>query len=444
MNLASIKEQVVLRDGRSVDISVRYPRRVGAATLAGTATLVLLWSLLAPIQAAVLAHAVVVVKDNRKTVQHLEGGIVSEILVREGQYVDAGQVLLKLSDTQFGAELDTVLSRYFSALAAEARLLAEQALQESVQYPQSLLESVDPRASEAIHTQTTIFEARSLSRSGEHELLRQKIDQLESKLVGLESLKAGKLALIKSYSDEIRDYEDLLREGYSDRTRLREMQRSVALLEAEAAEHEASASTISIEIGETELQLLQMDKDFLASVADELGAVQEKVSDFEERVRALTDKVRRTTIHSPVAGRILDMETHTIGGVILGGEPILQVVPDDQVFVLDCKVMPTDVDRLIVGQTTNIRFSAFNSRDTPVVDGFLIDVSPDVLIDPDMGRPYYAAKVEVAENAYNQLGDFVLIPGMPAEVLIHTGKRSLLQYLWSPVGNSLARAMIND
>ena len=430
--------------GLEVDISPRKPRLVGMWTIFLVFGVFGTWSAVAPLQSAALASGTVEVRDNRKTVQHLEGGIIDVMLVREGDYVNEGQPIIKLDETQDRAQLGITMGQYLAAKAEEARLLAEQAGEPAIGFPDELVASDDTRAKGAMRSQENVFATREKSRTGQEKVLEQKIEQLRSRITGISSLKAGKMELIGSYNQEIADYQKLLERGFSDKVRLREMQREVAKLMSEVADNEASIAEAEIEIGETELEILQLDRSFQAQVADELGDVQTTLFDLEERRRALTDKLERTTILAPVAGVILDMSVTTIGGVVRPGEPILDVVPETDELIVNAQLAPADIDRVRKGQFADIRFTSFNTRTTPVIEGELIGLSADILTDQYTGTPYYSARVEVTEKGMGMLGDLELVPGMPAEVLIKTGSRTLFQYLTAPVTDAFARSMIEE
>lgn len=403
------------------------------------------WAALAPLDSAALAPGVVTVKSFRKTVQHLEGGIVKEIFVREGKQVKEGELLLVLDDTQARAELEILRGQRFAAVASEARLKAERDERDEIRFPE-LLKVDDQRAREAMLSERQQFDARNLAKSGEIEVLEQRIGQLEAQVSGLQALIASKRELLNSYEEEIRDNKALLSEGYVDKQRLRDVQRQKASLNGEVAEHNASIAGINVQIGETRLQILQLKKDFRARVVEQLAEVQTRVFDLEERVTAINDRVSRSEIYAPVAGMVLGMTTHTVGGVISPGTPILDIIPEGDELIIEAELSPSDIDRVSVGMLADIRFSAFKSATTPVIEGRVVNISADRLVNEQTGMPYYQARVEVTEVGKEKLaaGDLTLLPGMPSEVLVNTGARTLLEYLVAPATNAFARSMIED
>ena len=403
-----------------------------------------LWSTIAPLQSAALAPGKVMVKGSRKSIEHLEGGIVAKLPVRDGETVEAGDLLILLDDTQARAQLEITMGQYFAVKATESRLLAERDDLNSVVYPEIIADSIDPRAADAVASQNQVFVARRNAHEGEIAVLRQRVSQLGEQVRGIEALRDGKKKLVSSYAEEIRDYSELLEEGYADKQRLRELERNLARTEGEVAEHISTIAQLEIQVGETQLEILQLQKEFHTSVVDELGKTQIEVYDLEERIRASADKAERTEIRSPVAGVVVGKTVTTEGEVIGPGEPLMFIVPQSEELIIEAQVSPIDIDRVHNGQSADIRFSAFKSTTTPVIDGTVVSVSADALTDDQQGTSYYLARVEVTAEGYEMLNELVLVPGMPAEVLINTGSRTLFQYLTQPIRNAFARSLIED
>jgi len=426
----------------SVDTSDRKPRRLGMLIILVVFGGFGLWSLLAPLDSAALAPGVVKVEGNRKALQHLEGGIVSEIRVSDGEYVEEGQVLLVLDDTQARAELGIVTGQYFFARALESRLSSERDDLEEVRFADDLLQEPGPRTQGAMRNEIEIFNARRNDRLGEQNVLEQRIVQLQSQIQGLESLVAAKDEVAVSLSEEIEDLNALLSEGYVDKQRLRELQRSRSNVLGEIADHGAAISGARVRIGETELEILQLNKRFITEVVDQLAGAQTEVYDLAERMTAIRDRLARTELKAPAEGLVLGMNTHTIGGVVRAGDTLLEVVPAAPDLVIDARVSPMDIDRVQVGTKADIRFSAF--KNTWTIVGTLEKLSADSFVDEQTGASYYSAKIVISEEEKARLGSLQLLPGMPAEVLINTGSRTLFQYLVTPASNMFARSMIED
>lgn len=422
----------------------RPARRIGYLILLLTLGSFTLWSYLAPIDSAALAPGYVAVKSHRRTVQHLEGGIVSQLMVRDGDEVKQGDVLLVLDDTQLKAQLEIYRGQYISALALEARLIAERDELPKVVYPEELSDLADPRNVEARHGQDQIFRARKNTHDGEISVLKQRINQLQSKIEGLRAQRSSTQALARSLAEEIKDLRELLSEGFADKQRLRELERNHTNAEGRIAELTAEIATAEMQIGETRLQILQIEKQFHEDIVNKLGEVQVQLFNLREQLRAGEDRVARTVIRAPVDGMVLGVSVHTIGGVIRPGEPILDIVPHKEELVIMAQVSPIDIDRVSVGLEAEVRFSAFKQAITPKMYGKVITLSADRLVDEKTGYPYYQAQIELTPESFEKLGNLQLVPGMPAEVLINTGERTLVEYLMQPLTNAFARAFIED
>jgi membrane fusion protein, epimerase transport system len=402
-----------------------------------------LWATLAPIEGAAHAPGTVTVKSYKKIVQHLEGGIVSEIRVRNGDLVNAGDPLLILDNTQSLSQLEIVNTLFAADKAVEARLIAERDGLSAVSYP-PILSNSDFNAFAEIDAQSQIFDARRITLQGSVEVLQQRIEQLHSSLVGLRAVKESKEELARSYDDELQDVRALLEDGFSNRTRLRELERNSASFKGEAAELTASISSTEIQVGETRLQILQQEKEFRNDVIGQLAETQSRLKDSVERINALQDVVSRTVVRAPVTGVVNGMQIHTEGGVVRAASEIAQIVPQSEELIIEARLSPLDIDRVSEGQEALIRFSTFSRNAVPTIFGTVISISADSFIDEFTGASYYTTRIEVNSNSMEDLSDLALIPGMPAEAFISSGSRTLLQYLFKPLSNSIARSLIED
>jgi len=423
--------------------SDRKARAAGLAIVLITFGLFGGWATFAPLESAALAPGVVTVQSYRKTVQHLEGGIVKELHSRDGDMVRAGDPLIVLDDTQIRAEYGMTRSQLVAAQAMEARLRAERDGVDQIDFG-DMLESESKRAIEAREGETQVFNARRGSRLGEVSVLEKRIGQLNEQISGLQSMINTKRSLENSYKNEISELKQLLSEGYVDKQRLLEQERKLDMLRAEVADHQSEITKTQLQISETELQVLQLNKDFNSEVVGQLSEVQTKVFDLREKMAALEDRLSRVVIRAPEDGMILGMKVHTIGGVVSPATPLLDIVPSISDLIVEAQVSPIDIDRVSAGKSADIRFSAFNSATTPVIQGEVRHVSADRLINEETGMPYYLARVALTEEGSRALGSLKLQPGMPAEVLINTGERTMLQYLMQPATDAFARSMIED
>ncbi|WP_010323487.1 HlyD family type I secretion periplasmic adaptor subunit [Marinobacterium stanieri] len=435
-----------IREGKfELDVSDKKPKLIGLLILFVTFGMFGTWAAVAPLDSAALAPGVVTVKTYRKTIQHLEGGIVEQINVRDGDQVEAGDVLLVLDDTQARAELGIVRGQMIASQALESRLKAERDQLEKIEFPGSFDEQ-DQRVEEAVLSERQVFQARMNSHLGEVEVLEQRMTQIDEQIRGLEAIIRSKKELMSSYNDEIKDLSELLSDGFVDKQRLRDLERQVSNLEGEMADHRSSIAQAKMKQGETRLSILQLKKDFHTDVVNQLSEVQSTLFDLRERERALMDRAERTEVRAPEAGMVLGMTVHTVGGVVQSGAPILDIVPAASDLVIEAQVSPIDIDRVSAGKLADIRFSAFKSATTPVIEGQVEQISADRLTNEETGMPYYLARVELTEEGRSNLeaANLVLVPGMPSEVLINTGERTLLEYLVQPATNAFARSLIED
>lgn len=423
--------------------SDRKIRRLGLVIVGVTFGLFGTWAALAPLDGAVYAPGVVTVQTYRKTVQHLEGGIVKEVLVHDGNIVKRDDPLIVLDDAQLRFEYEMTRSQLIAAKAMEARLKAERDALPAIDFGE-IADLASTRGKEARQSETQVFNARQGSRQGQIAVLRERIGQLNQQIGGLEAVIDAKLQLEKSYSGEISELSDLLKQGFVDKQRLVEQERKLGMLKSEVADHRATINRARLQINETQLQILQVDKDFNSEVAKQLAEVQTKIYDLREKSSSLEDRLSRIVIRAPESGMVIGMTVHTVGGVVHPGTPLLDIVPSISELIIEAQVPPVDIDRIAIGKRADIRFSAFNAATTPVIEGEVASVSADRLVNEKSGTPYYLARVRVTENGVRTLGERKLVPGMPADVLIITGQRTLLQYLMQPARNALAQSMIEE
>jgi len=427
---------------QQLGMSIEFPRKIGLTMLFIVFGLFGLWAAVAPISGAVLAPGQVTVKSYKKIIQHFEGGIVSSLEVGDGDRVKAGDILLTLDSTQQLALLGIATAQQVNLKAQESRLIAESKNLNTVNYP-NLWSGNDPKHRSEIDSQNAIFLSRKDAREGSIEMLNQRADQLQSQIIGLEALKESKSLLALSYSRELEDVQALLSEGFSDISILRSVERNLSTFEGEAAELSARISANKIAITETRLQILQINREFQNEVVNTLAEVQTQLRDVSERIIALQDVVSRTDIKAPSGGIVNGLAVHTAGEVIIAGAPIAEIVPIAEELILEARIPITDIDRVHPNQEARIRFSSFGSS-TPNIFGTVLNISADAYIDEASGFSYYLARIEVSPEGIAELGELELLPGMPAEAFITTESRTLVQYLFKPFSNALARSFIED
>jgi HlyD family secretion protein len=399
------------------------------------------WAALAPLSSAAVAPGTVRVESHRKTVQHLEGGIIAALEVGEGDLVARDQVLVRLDPTQAEARYEAVRNRYQSLRATEARLVAEREGYATTRFPVELTsERDDPRVAEILAGQEQIFDTRRRSFAGRSKILQQQVEQLRSQIRGLEAQVTSEERQIELIAEETADVDGLYRKGLERKARLLALQREAALLDGSQAQHLAEIARAEQAIGESELQIFNLTDRFAAEIASELSDVQAQLVDTEEELNAAQDVLRRQNVRAPIAGTVVNLRVFTPGGVIGPSQPILDIVPRDDELLVEAEVRPLDIDVVKPGLEAQVRLTAFKQRSTPTLAGRVRHVSADHFIDERTGATHYKAEVRIDANAQAHLDGLELYPGMPAEVLIMTGTRTLWDFLVTPVKDSFARA----
>ena len=442
-SLGLISQEKEAPQQKVFDSELATPKRFGILLFLAVFVVFGGWAALAPIDGAAVAPGTLIVRSYSKFVQHLEGGIIDEIYVENGEEVVQGQPILRLDSTQPKAQLDIVNSQLIAYTAQESRLIAERDGHSEIEYPSDFI-ALGNSAFEEQSAQEGIFRARRARIRGQIDVLEQRIEQLKTQGTGLEALRSSREELARSYQDELKDVGELLAQGFSDRTRFREIERNVSNYSGEVAELSANIAGVEMSIGETKLEILQTQTEFLNDVVAELSQVQTSLTDVTERVTALNDIVYRTTIRAPESGLVNGLQVHTIGAVIVPGMEIAEIVPQQEDLIVEAQVSLNDIDRVAINQDATIRFSSFGNAAVPTIFGEVINLSANSIVDDTSGLPFYLARVEVTPEGMTDLGDLVLLPGMPAEVFISTGDRTLLEYLFKPFSNALARSFRED
>jgi epimerase transport system membrane fusion protein len=426
-----------------VETGIEAPLRVGLTIAFLVFGVFGLWSVLAPIESSAHAQGFVTPRSFKKPIQHLEGGIVKEVLVQNGDVVEANDVLLIMDATRPQSELGIINGQMLSLLAMEARLLAERTNAEAITYPQELQEA-GAKGMLEMNAQNQIFNTRKAALEGNVAVLQQRISQLEAQAEGLQALRESKEGLAASYAEELESVQSLLSEGFESRVRLREMERALASATGEVAELMANIASTEIRIGETELEIQQQQNTFQTEVASELSDVQNQLKDARERFTTLTDIVARTEVRTTAAGIVNGLKVHSPGSVIPPGDIVAEVVPQNDELVIDAALPLGDIDRVSAGQKASIRFTSLNAKRTPNLYGTVLSVSADSFTDQNTGASYYNARVAVDDESLADLEDMVLVSGMPAEVFIATGSRTFMSYMMRSVTDSWARSFRED
>jgi HlyD family secretion protein/epimerase transport system membrane fusion protein len=401
------------------------------------------WAATAPLAGAAIASGVVSPDGSRRTVQHFEGGIIREILVRDGTSVRAGAPLILLEDVQARAGFDVLQTRFYALAATQARLLAEQSAAAGVRFPDWLIEATTahPTALEAMVAQRAMFDARAEALAERKGILRQRIEQLREEIAGLDAQIHADSRQIVLIEEEIEGVEQLYRKGLERKARLLALQRTRAEIEGNRAERRARIARAQQAIGEAELQIIAQDTARLEAINEEASRVQSELAEIEQRLAASRDVLERTVIAAPVDGTVVALRFRTPGGVIRPGEPVLEIVPDDEELLIDARLSPMDIDVVRAGLPARVVLPALQQRNLPRIEGRVRQVGADAIDDPLTGKRFFAVRIEIDPGQLAALEPpLELTPGMPAEVYITTGERTALDYLLSPFYDSVRRA----
>ncbi len=433
----------------------KIERRERKLRIIGVASVLLLfgglgaWSALAPLDSAAIGPGVVVLENYRMAVDHLEGGIVAQVHAREGQWAKKGEVLVTLQDVQPRAQLEQIKGQWFVAMARESRLLAQRDGKGRVSFPRALLENArDPRAADAMRVQEQTFSVRRRALQGEITLYERQIAQLREKSAGLQEQRAMRERLVASFEKERSDFEALAREGYTERQRVREMERNLALNDGQRSSLSSDIAATDVEISATQVKILQLEQNFQREVNKELAEVQAELFTLQEKMLGLEDTVKRTVITAPQDGIVHGLEVHAQGEVIKPGAHLLDIVPGNEKLIVEARLSPQDVDQIRVGQLAEVRFTAFRQRDMPKIQGQLSTLSADRMVDDVNGQkmPYYLGRVVITPEGVQQLQRLKLdlVAGMPADVIVKTGERTFWHYLTAPVTDLVTRSLKED
>jgi len=399
------------------------------------------WAATTELAGALIAQGQIVVDTNVKKVQHPTGGIVGEFNVRDGDHVEAGDILVRLDETVMRANLAIVTKGLDQLMARKARLEAERDGAEKITFPPELLaRSEDPDAAAAVDSERKLFDLRREARLGQKAQLRQRIEQLDQEIAGLEAQKEAKSNEFKLIQVELGGVRSLYEKKLVQLTRLTELERQSTRLAGERAQLIASVAQSKGKISEIRLQIIQIDQNLSSEVAKELRDIDSKIGEFVERKVTAEDQLRRTEIRAPQTGTVFQSTVHTIGGVITAGEPIMLVVPDADKLQVEARVNPRDIDHVKIGQDAVLRFTAFNLHTTPEINGTVTRVSADTTTDQRTGQSYYTIRIALPPRASDELGGVKLLPGMPVETFVQTGERTVISYLMKPLYDQFMRA----
>jgi HlyD family secretion protein len=401
------------------------------------------WAATMELGGAVVASGSLVVDSNVKKVQHLSGGIVKEIRVREGDHVKAGDILVRLDETQTKAANSVVTKNLEELTAQQARFVAERDGADHIDFPAAIIELArDPNsdAARTMNAEQKLFELRRQSREGKKAQLNERISQLKEEIRGDIRQAEAKEREIELINNELEGVRELRDKNLVPLSRLTALERDAARIEGERGQLTAATAQAKGKITETELQIIQVDQDLRSEVGKDLGETRAKVSEFVEREVATADQLKRVDIRAPQNGIVQQLAVHTVGGVIAAGDTIMLIVPDADTLTVEVKIAPQDIDQLYLGQVATLRFTAFNARTTPEIEGKVSLISADITQDQRTGISYYLGRITLNSSEIARLGDVKLIPGMPVVAFIKTSERTMLSYLTKPLRDQAERA----
>lgn len=419
--------------------------RLGGRVVAGCALGFLLiagaggWAATAQLSGAVIATGTVNVDQNLKAVQHRDGGIISEIAVEEGDFVNAGDVLIRLDDAQTRAELAIVRAQLFETSVRRARLVAERDGVEELQV-YGLTDATTEELQSLLLGEARLLKGNLSDRNSQKEQLKLGIEQLGEEIRGLEAQRAAKIDEIELVKVEHAKMKGLVDKRLIEGSRTHTSERDMARMEGEKSSVDADIARSKARISEIQLQVIAIDEKARTEAQRELSAIEPRIGELKERRGAIEDRLSRTDIRSPISGTVNELAVNTIGGVVTPAETLVTIVPKDATLRIEARLAPVDIDQVYLGQLANLRFSTFNQRTTPELRGNVAFVSPATFADKASGQQYYLAEIEVSADELDKLDKKRLLPGMPVEVFMSTEPRTALSYLSKPFTDQFSRA----
>lgn len=399
------------------------------------------WAYATKLTGAVIGSGQLVVESNVKKVQHPTGGVVGELLVRNGDHVEAGQIVLRLDETLTRANLSVIQSQIDELLARRARNEAERDGATAIVFPDELVRRLDDQTiAQLINGEAKFFASRNAAAAGKKAQLRERISQLETESKGLEAQEIAKVKELEWIAKELVGVRDLWAKQMVQFPRVTALEREAARMEGERGRLVATKAQIRGKITETELEIIQVDQDIRSEVGKELADIRGKLSELQERRVAAEDQLRRVDLRSPQNGTVHQLDVHTVGGVITEGQPVMLIVPEVDALRVEAKIAPNDIDQVHLGQHAHMRFTAFNQETTPELDGKVVLVGADAEQDEKTSTKYFVVRVAIDDGELVKLGELKLLPGMPVECFIETEPRTVLSYLIRPIENQIRRA----
>lgn len=419
---------------------IRRPARYGKVLILIFVVIFVGWGGLVYLDGGAVAPGVINPDSGKKTIQHLEGGIIAELPAREGQAVKMGQTLAVLESTQARATHEALVQQRLSLLARQARLDAERAGESHIQWPPELRSSDQP-IRDIVGAQQKVWDARRSTHATRRDILAQRVEQLLQQIQGSEAQVESASRQIEFIGEELKAKEYLVARGMMPKPEALRLRRAEAEIVGRRGEHVAEIARAREKIGEAKIQILSVEAERADQIAAEQDKVRGELAEVNEKLQASADVVKRTVVIAPVNGTVVDIKFRTIGGVVQRGEPIMSIVPESDEMIIEARLQPRDVKAVHSGLEAKVRFTAYSSRNVPNVPGTVRTVSADRLMDETKHQPYYLVRVAVDRELMKTLAPSVdLIPGMPVEVLVVTERRTMLDYLAKPFRDALWRS----
>ncbi|HDZ73655.1 MAG TPA: HlyD family type I secretion periplasmic adaptor subunit [Aurantimonas coralicida] len=395
------------------------------------------WGAQAKLSGAIIAQGKVTVKKQVKQIQHRDGGIVGAILVSNGDVVKAGDVLIRLDETQTKAELGVIRSQLSELEGRRARLRAERDDSEGISFDAGFDEAAGTAT--IVEGERRLFEDNRATREAQRDQLKSQIEQYEEQVHGLQSQQASNAAERVMVAEDLDRLAPLVRKKLVESSKTRTMERDLTKIDGLRGEIEANIARVKGQISEARLKIIELDQQVRTDAQRELRDVDARISELQERIVAARDRLSRMELRAPISGFVNDLKVHTVDGVIAPGETVMAIVPEGEDLVVEARLAPTDIDQVRPGQDVKLRFSAFNQRTTPQIDGRVDIIGAAAVLDPATGQTYYLSTIAITDQT--GLGDKHLVPGMPVEVFLQTGERSALSYLVKPFTDQMMRSL---
>ena len=424
-----------------------HQKALRRSSIAGMAMIALfggtvgLWAGTTTLSGAVIAGGQFVVDTSIKKVQHATGGIVGELKVRDGDRVQAGDLLVRLDETLTRANLQVVSKQLDEYLGRQVRLEAERDGAPDIKLPPEFAHRLDePAIQKIVNSERTLFEARRAAREAQKDQLKKRITQSRDEISGLKAQQDAKAREAALIVEELKGVRELYQKNLVQLPRLNALERDAASIEGQRGQLIAGVAQAESRIAEMSFQIIQIDEQMRAEAMQELRDIQGKVAEYTERRVAAEDQLKRVDIRAPSPGYVHQLAVHTVGGVISPAEPVMYIVPINESLDLEARVLPNEIDQIAIGQAATVRVHASNQRTTPELHGKVTRISADISRDQQTGTPFYTIRVGLPPEEIKRLGQLKLIAGMQAEVFVQVNERTPFEYFFKPMQEQIGRA----